>query len=151
MRTAVLLALEVEAGDRTENFEPGLSVAANLDLRRDRLERAKRFIEQVADGPRLGFFTRGAEIPDTEGVVHPQVEFQETGHAPCALLAIVSLQEEDVAAAGGAPVTLALAVLVGMRQRRPDARPEGGIVVGCRRTEAIRELGLFHHGLCRKA
>jgi hypothetical protein len=151
MRTAVFLAFHVEAGDRSKDFQPGTGIAPNFDLRRGGLERAERLVEQVSHGTWLRLLPCGAEVPNAEGVIHPHVEFQETRHVPLALQTVVPLQQQDVAPAGRSAVTLALAVPVGMRQCCPDARPKGGIVVGSRRTKAIRELGLFHVCPCKKA
>jgi hypothetical protein len=117
VRTAVLLAFEVEARDGLENFEPGISIAADLDLRLDRSERVERLIEQVAHDAGLWLISSRADVTDGQIIVHTHVALDETSHVPVLGGAIVALQNEDVAARRGAAVAFAAALMVGVRER----------------------------------
>jgi len=64
MRTTVLLAFEVEARDGLENFQPGLSVAANFDLRLERSKRDERLVEQVAHDAGLWLIPSRTNVTD---------------------------------------------------------------------------------------
>jgi hypothetical protein len=114
---AVLLALEIEAWDVTKDLEPGCSVASNLDLRLDGSERVERLVEEIAHDACLGLIAGRANIVDRQVIVNPQVALDEAGDLPVVGSAIESLEDEDVAAAGGAAVTLATALMIRMRER----------------------------------
>jgi len=60
----VFLTFEVEARDSLENFEPGLRVAANFDLRLERSKRVERLVEQVAHDAGLWLISSRTDAPD---------------------------------------------------------------------------------------
>ena len=114
VRTAVFLAFEVEAWDGLENLEPGVSVAADFDLRLERSKRIERLIEQVAHDTGLWLIPSCADITDGQIIVHAHVALDETRDLPIVASAVVTLQDEDVAARRGAAVAFAAALVVGV-------------------------------------
>jgi len=62
--TTVLLTFEVEARDSLENFQPGLRVAANFDLRLERSKRVERLVEQVAHDAGLWLISSRTDVTD---------------------------------------------------------------------------------------
>jgi hypothetical protein len=62
VRATVLLAFEVETGDRLKDVEPGTRVAADLDLRLDRPKRVERLVEQVAHDAGLWLIPSRAHV-----------------------------------------------------------------------------------------
>jgi len=58
----VLLAFKVETGDGLEDFEPGVGVTADLDLRFDWSKRVERLVEQVAHDPGLWLIPSRADV-----------------------------------------------------------------------------------------
>jgi hypothetical protein len=112
----ILLAFEIEARDSLENLEPGVSVATNLDLRLERSERVERLVEQVAHDAGLWLIPSRADVTDGQIIVHAHVTLDKTRNVPVLGGAIVTLQDEDVAARRGATVAFAATLVVGMRQ-----------------------------------
>jgi hypothetical protein len=121
MRSAILLALEVEAGNVAKDLKPIGRVAPNLDLRLDGSKRVERLLEQVADDACLGLVAGRANIVDRQVIVNPQVAFDKAGDLPIVVAAIETLEDENVTAAGGAAVTLAAALMVRMRECAADS------------------------------
>jgi hypothetical protein len=120
MRAAVLLTFEVEARGAPKNLEPGGCVATDLDLRLGRPKRVECLVEQVAYDAGLWHVPGRANVTNREVVVDPHVALDEAGDLPVVRRAIEAFQHQDVAAAGGAGVALAAALMVGVRQRRAD-------------------------------
>jgi len=112
--TTVLLAFEVEARDSLKNFEPGVCVATDLDLRLERSERVERLIEQVAHDARLWLIPSRTDVTNRQIIVHTHVTLDETRDVPVLGSTIVAFEDEDVAARRGAAVAFAAALVVGM-------------------------------------
>jgi hypothetical protein len=149
--SAVLLAFEVEARNRAEDLLPVAGVATDLDLRLDGFERVECLIQQVAHDAGLRLIASRAHVTNRQVVVHAHVAFDETCHLPVVSSPIVALEDEDVAAAGGTPITFATAFVIGMGERCGDgiAQRRG---VGCLgRANAIRQTSFFHGASCRTA
>jgi hypothetical protein len=113
---AVLLAFEIEAGDSLEDLQPGIRVAADLDLRFNRSKRVERLIEQITHNAGLWLIARRADITNGQVVIHAQVALDETGDLPVLARPVIALQDENVAAGGTAAVAFAAALVVGMGQ-----------------------------------
>jgi len=62
--TTVLLTFEVEARNSLEDFQPGLRVAANFDLRLERSKRVERLVEQVAPDAGLWLISSRTDVTD---------------------------------------------------------------------------------------
>jgi len=144
----VLLAFEVEARNAAEDFQPLCGVAADFDLRLDRPKCVERLVEEIAHDARLGCVAGGANVVDGEVVVDAEVAFDEASHLPGLSGAIVALEEEDVATAGGAAVTLAMALLIGMGQRRTDCSTESRGVIRLGSPDTVRQTLVFHAASC---
>jgi hypothetical protein len=151
MRSAVLLAFEVEARNRAEDFLPIVGVATNLDLRLDGFERIESLIEQVAHDASLWLIASRTDITNGQVVVHAHMAFDKTRHLPVVCGAVVALEDEDVAAAGGTPITFAAALVIGMREGGADGIAQCRGVVRLGGPNAIRQTSFFHGASCRTA
>jgi hypothetical protein len=121
VRSAILLALEVEARNVAKDFEPRGRVTPNLDLRLDGSKRVERLLEQIAHDACLGFVAGRANIVDRQVIVNPQVALDKAGDLPIVVGAVEALEDENVAAAGSAAVTLAATLMVRMREGAADS------------------------------
>jgi hypothetical protein len=151
MRAAVVLALQIKARNAAEDLEPGRRVAADLDLRFDRSERVERLVQQVAHDAGLWLIARGAHVADRQVVVDAHVALDKAGDLPVVRLAIVALEDEDVATAGGASVALAPARVVGVGERAADGVTQRFAVGGFSSSNAVCETAFFHAASCRTA
>ena len=151
MWPSILLALEVEARDGTENLEPGRSVAPNFDLRFDWPKRVDCLIEQIPHDARLRLIPRGPDIANRQVIVNAHVTLDEAGHMPRLRRSVEAFEDEDVAAAGGAPIALATALMIGVSQRRTDPRAQRFNVACLGRADAICQTSFFHAGSRRTA
>jgi len=151
VRPAVLLAFEVEPGDIAEDVQPGGRVASDLDLRLHRSKRIEGLIEQVAHRTRLWHITSGTNVADRQIVIHAHVALDEASHLPIVGGAVIALEDQDVAAAGGTAVALASALVVGMRQCRANPFAQRrGVLLPCG-SDAVRQTSFFHGAPCRTA
>jgi hypothetical protein len=123
VRAAVLLALEIKAGNALEQLQPDSRVAPDLDLRLDRSEGIEGLIQQVAHDAGLWLITGRAHVADRQIVVHAHVTLDETRHLPVVGGTVVALEHEDVAPSGSAAVALAFALVIGVREGRADGVP----------------------------
>jgi hypothetical protein len=144
VRAAVLLALQIEAGDGAEDVEPGACVATDFDLGFDRAERVERLIEEIAHHAGLRFVAGGADVADAEVVVDAHVALDKSGDLPIMGWPIVTFEHEDVAAAGGAGVALATPLVIGVRERGADRIAELLSVVRLSGANAVGETSFFH-------
>ena len=144
MRPSVLFAFEVKTRNVAKDVEPDTRVTADLDLRLDRSKRVECLVEQVAHDAGLRLVARGADVVDGQVVVHPQVTLDESGDLPIVAGAIEALEDEDVAAASGAAVAFAAALLVGVRQGGADGVAERRGVIRIGGADAVRQTSLFH-------
>jgi len=151
VRSAIFLAFEVETGNRAKDFQPGGRVAANLDLRLDGSERVESLIEQIAHDAGLRLVAGGADVADGEVVVDAHVALDEARHLPLVGGAVVTLENEDVAATCGATVRGATTLVIGVRERGADARAERGGIACLGRADAISQTSLFHAASPRTA
>jgi hypothetical protein len=151
VRPSVLFALEVKARNVAKDVEPDGRVATDLDLRLDRSKRVERLIQQIAHDAGLGLLARGADVVDGQVVVHPQVALDESGDLPLVGGAIESLEDEDVAAAGGAAIAFAAALLIGVGQSCADSVAQGRGVIRIGGADAVRQTSLFHGASRRTA
>jgi hypothetical protein len=151
MRPAVLLTLDVEAGDAAKDVQPRGGVAADLDLRFDGSKRVECLVQQVAHHAGLGCVAGRPDVADREVVVDAHVALDEAGHLPVVGGAVVVFQNQDVAAAGRAGVALAPTLMVGVRQGGADGVTQGLGVAGLGGADAIRQTPFFHHASRRTA
>jgi hypothetical protein len=94
---AVLLALQVEAGDAAEDVQPVIRVAADLDLRASGSKRIEGLVEQVPHNAGLGLVAGCPNVTDRQVIVNTHVAFDEAGHIPFVCLPIVALEDQDIA------------------------------------------------------
>jgi len=144
MGTAVLLTFDIEAGNCAEDVQPCARVATDLDLGLERSEGIERLVQQVAHHARLRLVTGRADVSDTEIIVYAHMALDEAGDLPIMGLSIVALEDEDVATAGGASVTFAAALMIGVGEGGADGLAEFLGVAGLSRAHAIGETSLFH-------
>jgi hypothetical protein len=149
--SAVLLALEVEARNGAEDVLPVVRVATNLDLRLDGFEGVESLIEQVAHDACLWLIASGADITNGQVVIHAHMAFDETCDLPVVGGAVVALEDEDIAAARGTPITFAAALVIGMREGGADRIAQRRGVVRLGRANPIRKTSFFHAASCRTA
>jgi len=151
MRAAVLFALEIKAGDRLKDFQPVAGIATDFDLRARGSKRVERLIEQVPHHGLLWLIASRTDITDRQVVVHPHMALDEAGQLPVVGGSVVVLQDEDVPPRGGAPVTLAAALVVGMSEGASDrvAQRQGVACLGS--SDAISQPTFFHGASCRTA
>jgi len=97
VRPAVLLALEVEAGDAAEDVKPGARIAADLDLRAHGSKRIEGLIEKVTHHAGLRLFAGGPNVTNRQVIVNTHVAFDEAGHVPLVRLPIVAFEDQDIA------------------------------------------------------
>jgi hypothetical protein len=136
----------VEAGNRAEDVQPRVCVAANLDLRFDRSKGVEGLVEQIPHDARLWLITRGANIANRQVIVHSHVAFDKASDLPIMSRAIVALENEDVAATGGPPITLAVPLLIRVGEGRADRIAQRRRIAGLGGTNAVRQTGFFHCG-----
>jgi hypothetical protein len=79
------------------------------------------------------------------------VALDEAGHLPVLGRTVVALEDEDVAAAGGAAVAFASTLVVGVSQRRANARAQRFSVSCLGRADAIGQTSFFHAASRRTA
>jgi hypothetical protein len=151
MRSTVLLAFEVEARNRAEDLLPGAGVATDLDLRLDGFERVECLIQQIAHDAGLWLIAGRAHVSNRQVVVHAHVAFDETCHLPIVRGTVIAFENEDVASAGGTPITFAAAFVIGMGERGGDGIAQCRGVVCLGRANAIRQTSFFHGASCRTA
>ena len=144
MRAAVLLTFDVEAGNTTKNVQPRRRVATDLDLRLDGSKRVECLVQQVAHHACLRHVAGCPDVADREVVVDAHVALDEASHLPVVRGAVVMLQDQDVAAAGGAGVALTPTLMIGVRQRGADGITQGLGVAGLGGADAIRQTRFFH-------
>jgi hypothetical protein len=141
----------VEARNRAEDLQPRIGVAANLDLRFDRPKGVERLVEQIPHDAGLWLIAGGTDIANRQVVVHAQVTFDKAGDLPVMRHAIVALENKNVAAAGAAPIALAVPLLVWMGKRRADRITQRRCVAGFGGTNAVRQTCFFHCASLRTA
>jgi hypothetical protein len=134
----------MEAGNGAEDVQPRVCVAAHLDLRFDRPKGVEGLVEQIPHDACLGLVAGGADISNRQVVVHAHVAFDEAGDLPIMSCAIVALEDEDVATAGGAAITLAVALLLRVGEGRTDGITQRRRIAGLGGTNAVRQTGFFH-------
>jgi hypothetical protein len=120
VRSTVFLALEMETWDAPKYLQPDCRVTTDLDLRFDGSIRVEGLIEQIAYDACLGLVAGRADVVDGQVVVDTHVALDETGHLPVVAGAVEALEDQDVAAAGGAAIALASALVVWMREGGAD-------------------------------
>jgi hypothetical protein len=151
VRASILFALQIKARDAPENLQPRVRVAADFGLRLRRTERIEGLIEKVPHHARLGHIASGAHIAHRQVIVDAQVALDEAGHLPIVGSTVVVLEDENVTAAGGAGVALAVALVVGVRQRGADRCAQRRCVRRLGSSDAIRQTSFFHGAPCRTA
>jgi hypothetical protein len=144
VRTAVLFAFSIEAGDCLEDLQPVGGVATNFDLRARGSKGSEGLVEQVAHNARLWLVADRADVADGQVVVDTHVALEETSHLPVVSRTVVVLEDEDVAAARGALITLATALVIGMRQRTADRITQRLGIAGLGRAHAVGQTSFFH-------
>ena len=151
VRATVLLAFEVETGDRLEDLEPGAGVAADLDLRLDWSKRVERLVEQVAHDAGLWLVPGRTDVTNGQIIVHAHVALDKTRDVPMLGSAIVALKDEDVATCGAAAVAFAAALVVRVGQGRADGIAQGFGIAGLGGTDAVGQPSFFHSASRRTA
>jgi hypothetical protein len=154
VRPAIFLAFNIEAWDSSQDVQPRARVAADLDLGADGPERVECLVEQVADHPCLGLIAGCADVADRQVIVgDTHMALHKPGHLPLVSLAIVVLEDEDVATAGCAAIAFAAPLLIRVGQRRANGGAQRGVIgrLGC--PDAVRKTTLvgFHGASCRTA
>jgi hypothetical protein len=151
MRAAIFLAFEVEAWDIAKDVQPDCRITTNLDLRLNRTKRVERLIEQVAHDAGRWLIAGRADIAYRKVVVDAHVALDKTGHLPVLGSAVIAFEDEDIAAAGCATVTLAPALVVWMGEGRANGIPKRRSVAGLGGADAIGQTSFFHSASCRTA
>jgi hypothetical protein len=146
--TSIFLTFEVEPGNTPKNLQPDRRVAADLDLGFDGSKRIEGLIEQIAYDANLGRVAGRADIVDGQVVVHAHVALDEARDLPVVQATVEALEDQDVAAAGGAAVALAAAVLIRMSQGRADGIAQSRGVVRLGSPDTVRQTSLFHAAPC---
>jgi hypothetical protein len=148
VRSAVLLAFEIEARNAAKDLQPQCRVAADLNLRLDWSERVEGLVEQVAHHAGLGCLTCGADVMDRQVVVHAHVALDEASHLPRLIWTIEMLQQEDVTAAGGPAVAFAMALIVWVREGGADGVTKRRGVTRLGRPDTVRQTFFSHAAPC---
>jgi hypothetical protein len=148
VRPAILLAFQIKARNAAKNLQPWSRVTADLDLRLNRSIRVEGLIQQVAHHTGLRRVAGGADVMDGQVVVHAHVALDESGHLPCLGGSVETLQEQDVTAAGGAAVTLSMALIVRVRQGGADGVTQCRGVARLGSPDTVRQTFLSHAALC---
>jgi hypothetical protein len=144
MRTTVFFAFAIEAGDCLKDLQPVGRVASNLDLRASGSKRIERLIEQVAHDTSLWLIADRTDVAYGQVVVHTHVALEEASDLPIVSCAVVVLEDEDVASARGALITLPAAMMIGMRQRTSDRIAQRLGIAGLGSADAVGQTSFFH-------
>jgi hypothetical protein len=151
VRPAIFFAFEVEAGNVAEDVHPDAGVTSNLDLRFDGPKRIDRLVEQIAHDAVLWLVAGGADVADRQVVVHAHVALDKTSDLPVVGGAIVALQNEEVAAAGGALIAFPSPLMVGVSQSGADRVAEPRCIAGLGSADAVGQTSFFHGASLRTA
>src|SRR5579859_4153019 len=151
VRATILLAFQIEAGDRLKDLQPVAGIPTDLDLGARGPKGVEGLVEQVAHHASLWLGAGRADTADREVVVDPHVAFDEASQSPGLGRPVVAFQDENVPTRRGAPIALAAALVVGVSQGAADRFPQRRGVVDLGGANAISQTTFFHGACCRTA